>query len=97
MSIEYDEKGKFFTNIVAKIPVPCTVQTTSQLVHGNIHVRQGERIKDELDREEPFLAMTEAAILGADGQAIFKAPFLAVRRSQIVWVMPDEELNKDKS
>jgi hypothetical protein len=97
MSIEYDEKGKFFTNVVAKIPVPTTVQTTSQLVHGNIHVRQGERIKDELDREEPFLAMTEAAILGADGQAIFKAPFLAVRRSQIVWVMPDEELNKDKS
>ena len=97
MSIEYDEKGKFFTNVVAKIPVPTTVQTTSQLVHGNIHVRQGERIKDELDREEPFLAMTDVAILGADGQAIFKAPFLAVRRSQIVWVMPDEELNKDKS
>ncbi len=91
MTIEYDEKGKFFTDIVTKIAVHATVQTTSQLVRGKVHVREGERLKDELDRDELFLAMTDATVFGTDGQAVFTAPFLAVRRSQIVWVMPSDK------
>ena len=90
MSIQYDEKGKFFTDVVSKGPVRAVVQTTQQLIRGNVHVREGERLKNELDRDELFLALTEAAVLGADGQVQFQAPFLAVRRSQIVWVFPDE-------
>lgn len=90
MTIEYDEKGKFFTNVVTKIPVPSTIQTTSQLVRGTIHVRQGERLKDELDRDELFLAVTDASVLGTDGKVLFSVPFLALHRSQIVWVMPNE-------
>ena len=90
MAIEYDEKGKFFTDIVPKVPVDAVVQTTAQLIRGKVHVREGERLKDELDRDEPFLAMTDASIVGADGQVQYEAPFLAVQRSQIVWVLPDE-------
>ncbi len=88
MSIEFDEKGKFYTNVVTKISIPATIQTTSQLVRGEVHVRKGERLKDELDRDELFLALTNAAIIGADGQVQFEAPFLAIKRSQIVWVLP---------
>lgn len=91
MSIEYDEKGKFFTDVVTKTPVRAVVQTTAQLIRGSVHVRAGERLKDELDRDELFLAITDASVLGADGQAQFQAAFLAVRRSQIVWVFPDEQ------
>ncbi len=91
MTIEFDEKGKFFTDVVPKIAVHAAVQTTGQLVRGNVHVKQGERLKDELDRDEPFLAVTDATVVGMDGQILFQAPFLAVRRSQIVWVMPDQE------
>ena len=91
MTIEFDEKGKFFTDVVPKIAVPAAVQTTNQLVRGKVHVRQGERLKDELDRDELFLAITDATILGAEGQVLFQAPFLAVGRSQIVWVLPDHE------
>jgi hypothetical protein len=90
MSIQYDEKGKFFTDVVSKLPVRAVVQTTAQLIRGNVHIREGERLKDELDRDELFLAITDASILAADGQVQFQAPFLAVRRSQIVWVFPDE-------
>ena len=89
MTIEFDEKGKFFTDVVSKVAVDAVVQTTMQLIRGKVHVREGERIKDELDRDELFLAMTDASILGADGEVQFDAPFLAVRRSQIVWVLPD--------
>jgi hypothetical protein len=48
-------------------------------------------LKDELDREDLFLAVTDATIHGPDGQVLFQAPFLAVRRSQIIWVLPDQE------
>ena len=89
MNIEFDEKGKFFTDVVPKIKVHSVIQTTTQLIRGNVHVRQGERLKDELDEKDIFLAVTDAAIIGLDGQVLFQVPFLAVRRSQIVWVFPD--------
>ncbi len=95
MAIQYDEKGKFFTDVVPKVPVQAVVQTTAQLIRGKIHVREGERLKDELDRDELFLAMTDASILGVDGQVQFEAPFLAVRRSQIIWVLPDQGKGKE--
>ncbi len=91
MSIEYDEKGKFYTDVISKVTMPATLQTTNQLVKGLIHVRHGERIKDELDRDELFLAVTKASIWGADGNLLFEAPFIAVRRTQIVWIMPNED------
>lgn len=91
MTFEYDEKGKIFTDVVRKTPVAATVQTTSHLIQGLLHIRQGERVKDELDRDELFLAITEVKVLGTDGKPIFQVPFLAVRRSQIVWVIPEEQ------
>jgi hypothetical protein len=94
MSFEYDEKGKIFTDIVTKISVPATIQTTTHLIRGSLHVRRDQRLKDELDSNESFLALTDASVLGADGQTLFQTPFLAVRRSQIVWVLP--ELNHDQ-
>jgi hypothetical protein len=88
MTVEFDEKGKIFTEVVSKVAIPAMVQTTQHLIRGNIHVRRDERLKDELDRNEIFLAITEASIIGADGQTLHQSRFLAVHRSQIVWVMP---------
>lgn len=90
MSIEYDEKGKFYTDVVSKLPVAAVIQTTNHLVRGFIHIRQGERLKNELERNEIFLAVTNASIHGADDKVLFTAPFMAVQRAQIVWIMPVE-------
>ena len=89
MTIEYDDKGKRFTDILTKRPVFATVQTTRHLMRGTIHVRQDQRIKDELDLDDKFIAVTDASILGEDGQIIFQAPFLAINRAHIIWVLPD--------
>lgn len=89
MSIEYDEKGKIFTDVVSKVAVYATIQTTTHMLRGRLHIRRDQRVKDELDREESFLALTEVSVLGADGNALFDAPFIAVRRSHIVWVKPE--------
>jgi len=88
MTVEYDEKGKIFTDVVSKVAIPAVVQTTQHLIRGNVHVRNDERLKDELDRDELFLAMTDASMFGPDGQEVHKSRFVAVRRAQIVWVMP---------
>jgi len=89
---EYDEKGKIYTNVVSKLPVEALVQTTLQLIRGTLHIRQGERVKDELDRDELFLAITNASVYATDDKTVLhQAPFLAVRRNQIVWILPLEE------
>lgn len=96
MTIEYDEKGKIFTEIVSKVPISATIQTTTHLMRGRLHVRRDQRIKDELDINENFLALTDVSVLGPDGQTLFQAPFLAVRRSHIVWVIPEQEKSEEK-
>ena len=58
------------------------------LLRGDVHLRIGDRLKDELDRPGQFLAVTDARSCAADGQVLFRAPFLAVSRAHIVWVMP---------
>lgn len=97
MTIEYDEKGKVFTDIISKVSIFVTVQTTTHMMRGRMHVRRDQRVKDELDREENFLALTDVQVLGADGKALFHAPFLAVRRDHIVWVTEQKSGTEDKS
>lgn len=85
-----DEKGKVFTEVVTKIPIPVKIQTNLHCLHGKVHIRPDERLKAELDRSEPFLALTEAVVLDADGNTLHRADFMAVRRDQIIWVIPEE-------
>lgn len=97
MTFEYDEKGKIFTDIVSKVSIPATIQTTTHLIRGHLHVRRDQRIKDELDLTENFLALTDVTVLSPDGQTLFQAPFLAVRRSHIVWVIPEQNQNRERT
>ena len=97
MTFEYDEKGKIFTDIVTKVSILATIQTTTHVIRGHIHVRRDQRIKDELDLSDNFIAVTDASILGPDGQTLFQAPFLAVRRSHIIWVLPEQNQSDEKS
>lgn len=91
MTIEFDDKGKFYTDVITKGPVPATIQTVTQRLHGSIHVRRDQRLKDELDIDEKFLAVTDAIIYNLDGTVLHQTKFLALRRDQIVWILPDSE------
>jgi len=97
MTFEYDEKGKIFTDIVSKVAISATVQTTTHLMRGQLHVRKNQRIKDELEVKENFLALTDVSVLGPDGQTLFQAPFLAVQRSHIIWVFPETNHDEEKA
>jgi len=96
MSIEYDEKGKIFTDIVSKIAVYAMIQTTTHRMRGRLHIRRDQRVKDELDRKEGFLAFTEVTVFDDDNKVLFEAPFVAVQREHIVWVLPETDHNEDQ-
>ncbi len=89
--IRYDEKGKFFTNFVTKNTVQAIVQTPRYRIRGEIHVRMGDRVKDELDRPEQFLAVTNAAIYDENDTLLFEREFVSVNRDHIIWVIPEQE------
>jgi len=91
MSIEFNDKGKYFTDIISKLAVPAVIQTVTHRIEGSIHVRVNERVKSELDRDEPFLAVTDAKVFAVDGSVLFQAAFMTLARSQIVWVIPSED------
>ena len=97
MATQYDDKGKYFTDIVSKLAIAATVQTVVQKIEGSIHVRLNERITDELDRDEPFLPMTSAKVFDQEGRMQYECDFISIRRSQIVWIIPREERSQGGS
>ena len=92
MSIEFDEKGKYFTDIITKEAIKAVIQTTKHLIRGYIHVRQDARLKDELDLEESFIAVTDAQVISTDNQVLYQAEFMAIHRNHIVWVITESDL-----
>jgi len=47
-------------------------------------------------RDELFLAVTDAIVYNADDKVVFNQPFMAIRRTQIIWIMPvNEEPQRD--
>jgi len=92
MVTEFDSKGKFFTNIISKRAEAVTIQTALHLITGALHVRQGERVLDELNREGAFVAVTGAQVHDLNGNLLVTSEFLAVNKQEIVWLIPDADL-----
>jgi hypothetical protein len=91
MVVEYDEKGKFFTDVISKDMILSSIQTRTDHIRGYVHVRKGERLSDELNGSNGFLAVTNAEIINQEGEILYTCKFLAVNRNQIVWLMPIDE------
>ena len=78
--------------IFHKVPVKATIQTITQQIKGNIHVREWERVKVMLDNMvEQFLAVTDAEVYNMRGELIHRSPFLAIYKTQIIWIDPRDE------
>ncbi len=93
MYTQFEEKGKIFTQVVSKKAIPVIIQTITNQIHGTMHIRPEERIKDELDQSPAFIALTEVEVMDASGATcLYQSKFLAIQVNQIVWVLPEEEL-----
>ncbi len=87
-------EGKIFTNVISKEPVPVIIQTTTNRIQGDLHLRQEERMKDTLNHEEAFMAITNAVVFDPAGQILFNAGFMTINKQEIVWIVPQAEINK---
>jgi hypothetical protein len=98
MFTNFEEKGKIFTQIVTKEPVDVIIQTDTSRIHGRVHVRPEDRLKDELDRCESFLAVTQAKIFDFEGEnLLYQTDFIAVRITSISWVLPQKDLKSEEN
>jgi hypothetical protein len=95
MLTQFDEKGKIFTNVISKKPVMVTIQTSTNKIHGEIYVRPNERIKDELDRSEQFIAVTNAIVYSPQDVEVYRSNFLTLNLNHIVWLIPDDEVHSE--
>lgn len=94
MVTQFDEKGKFFTDVIQKEPVWVTIQLASSRVHGLIHIRSESRIKEELDDPTSFLAVTRADVYTAEGLTrLFSTRFIAINKAQIIWITSDKDIS----
>jgi hypothetical protein len=92
MAIEYDEKGKFFTDIISKDVIQSEIQTETHHIRGYVHVRKGDRLSDEINQPNLFLPVTNAEIFNLAGERLYSSNFIAVNREHIIWLMPVENL-----
>jgi hypothetical protein len=95
MVVRYDGKGKFYTDVISKEKVPATIQTLKHRVHGNVHIRPDNRLKDELNQSPRFLAVTEAEVYSDNDEVIYRTHFMTINLEHIVWLLPDHECVED--
>lgn len=91
MSVRYDPKGKYFTDVVSKVPVVAWIQTTNQRIRGTLYLHPDNRLLDELNQSLEYLPVTDATVLEGDRE--WKTAFLAVHRSQLIWVTPESDMD----
>lgn len=92
MVTQYDDKGKIFTQVVSKEPIEVKIMTAQHLIEGLIHVRRDVRIKDELNQESRFLAVTDAVVYNHQNEELYRCNFLILNVEHIIWVIPTEEM-----
>jgi hypothetical protein len=89
---EFDDKGKIFTNIITKQPIRVIVQTEKYRIHGQMHITPSERLKDELNGSDQFVAVTDATVFDAAGNVTYRSNFLTLNRDFIVWLIPEDDI-----
>lgn len=91
MDYRVNDKGKYFTMRVTKHSVPVIARLQDSVVHGTVHLTLDNRLKDELNTEEKFIAVTDAQVWNATStQMLYETAVLIVNKAQLVWIFPNE-------
>jgi hypothetical protein len=90
----YDDKGKLFTDVVTKRALTVILYTPDHTIQGEIHLLPDDRLIDDLNHPEKFLAVTHAAVYSHAGELLYQTAFLSINRDHIVWVAPGGEVTQ---
>ena len=97
MKLNYDHKGKIFTDYISKDPVKSIVQTSTNRISGMVYVRQDTRLKDELNDQDYFVAITDATVFDSRGEIEeYRTGFLVIHRDSIIWLIPQDEIESNR-
>ncbi|MBI4790721.1 MAG: hypothetical protein HY782_27145 [Chloroflexi bacterium] len=89
MDYRVDGKGKFYTQKVSKQAVSIVARVENTLIHGVIHLTPENRLKDEMNNGEEFVAITKAQVLDAATERVMHAAeVLIVNKARIAWILP---------
>ena len=92
MSYRVNEKGKYFTDHITKRSLPITACVRDWIIQGTIHLMGENRLKDELNDGETFIAITDVQISGRAGETtVYETPVLIVKTDQIAWIFPRDD------
>ena len=79
-------------DVIPKMTIRAMIQTITQRVQGNIHIREWERVKDWINNtEERFLAVTDAVVVNYKGEILHQCSFMIININHIVWMNPDDD------
>lgn len=94
MDLRIDEKGKYFTQRIAKDTLPAFIRTNEQVIVGRIHTRPERRLKDELnDDTSRYLPVTDAQVYDASNeQLLYHSSLLLVAYQHILMISPLDAL-----
>lgn len=91
MKLSYDEKGKYFTDYVSKVPLPVIIQALHFIVKGEVHLPPEKRLIDELNSSGKFIAVTNAIVYSQSGEELYRANFFPINLQHVVLIIPLEE------
>jgi hypothetical protein len=74
---------------VAKDKVSVVVMTPQYRIEGDLHVVQGGRLIDEINKERDFIPLTNVTVYDlVGGNPIDTVEFIAIHKNTIVFVAP---------
>jgi hypothetical protein len=96
MDFRVDAKGKYFTTRVSKHSVAVIARVQDSIIQGAAHLAPDNRLKDELNSGEAFIAVTDAQVWDANrSRLLYSAEVIILNKNQIAWIFPGEAERPD--
>ncbi len=98
MDYRLDQKGKYYTTHVSKRTAHVQILAQGKLISGVMYLLLDNRVKDELNNGERFMAMTDAEVREPGSNTLLsQGETLILNKDQIVWVIPCESRDEPES
>lgn len=95
MDYRLDQKGKYYTTHVSKRATHVLACVQGVLISGTMHLTLDNRVKDELNSGERFIAITQAQVRELhSGQVLYENDIVILNKDQITWLLPTEETHE---
>ena len=91
MDYRIDPKGKVFTSHVTKRCIAVIIHVENSIIHGNVYLMADNRLKDELNSCEQFIAVTDAQVYQPGSESpLYESSAIIINKEKIDWIFPKE-------